>query len=72
MIHVPPKLTRSFQIIILILLPVSIHILPAAGLSGCAQKLPVDEGRMVIALLGAPVNADPRVTATPTASRSAR
>jgi len=28
---------------------------------GCAQKLPVDEGRMVIALPGAPVNIDPRV-----------
>ncbi|HLN91266.1 MAG TPA: hypothetical protein VK429_05340, partial [Patescibacteria group bacterium] len=28
---------------------------------GCAQKLPVDEGRMVIALPGAPVNVDPRV-----------
>lgn len=30
-------------------------------LSGCAQKLPIDEGRMVIALPGAPVNVDPRV-----------
>ena len=28
---------------------------------GCAQKLPIDEGRMVIALPGAPVNIDPRV-----------
>jgi len=28
---------------------------------GCAQKLPIDEGRMVIALPGAPVNVDPRV-----------
>ncbi|HEX9849411.1 ABC transporter substrate-binding protein [Candidatus Deferrimicrobium sp.] len=31
-----------------------------AGL-GCAQKLPIEEGRMVIALPGAPVNVDPRV-----------
>lgn len=29
--------------------------------SACAQKLPVDEGRLVIALPGAPVNVDPRV-----------
>jgi peptide/nickel transport system substrate-binding protein len=28
---------------------------------GCAQKLPIDEGRLVIALPGAPVNVDPRV-----------
>jgi len=28
---------------------------------GCAQKLPIEEGRMVIALPGAPVNVDPRV-----------
>jgi hypothetical protein len=30
-------------------------------LAACAQKLPIDEGRMVIALPGAPVNVDPRV-----------
>ncbi len=28
---------------------------------GCAQKLPIDEGRLVIALPGAPVNVDPRL-----------
>ncbi|MGE5247033.1 MAG: hypothetical protein ACM3L8_01695, partial [Verrucomicrobiota bacterium] len=30
-------------------------------LASCAQKLPIDEGRLVIALPGAPVNVDPRV-----------
>src|SRR3970282_2640965 len=30
-------------------------------LAACAQKLPIDEGRLVIALPGAPVNVDPRV-----------
>jgi len=66
------KPTRSFQITILILLAVSPVILPVAGLSGCTQKLPIDEGRLVIALPGAPVNVDPRVATTRTASRSSR
>ena len=30
---------------------------------GCSQKLPIDDGRLVIALPGAPVNVDPRVAA---------
>jgi len=30
-------------------------------LAGCAQRLPVDEGRLVIALPGTPVSVDPRV-----------
>src|SRR5512144_1994046 len=30
-------------------------------LAGCAQKMPVDEGRLVIALPGAPVSLDPRL-----------
>jgi peptide/nickel transport system substrate-binding protein len=48
------------QTTIFILLVFSIAIMPAAG-PGCAQKLPVDEGRLVIALPGAPVSLDPRV-----------
>jgi len=39
--------------------PLSIFL--AAALAACAQKLPVDEGRLVIALPGAPVSVDPRV-----------
>jgi len=35
--------------------------LPFLTLAMCAQKLPVDEGRMVIALPVAPGNVDPRV-----------
>ena len=41
-----------------ILFPV---FLASLTLAACAQKLPVDEGRMVIALPGTPVNVDPRV-----------
>ncbi|MGE5284233.1 MAG: hypothetical protein ACM3OG_04620, partial [Actinomycetota bacterium] len=41
-----------------ILLPICIVSLMLAD---CAQKLPIDEGRLVIALPGAPVNVDPRV-----------
>ena len=41
-----------------ILFPVLLSFL---ALAACAQKLPIDEGRMVIALPGAPVNVDPRV-----------
>ena len=40
-----------------ILPPVFLAVL---ALAACAQKLPVDEGRLVIALAGAPVNVDPR------------
>jgi peptide/nickel transport system substrate-binding protein len=38
-------------------------LLPIGLLSGwgCSQKLPIEAGRMVIALPGAPVNVDPRV-----------
>ena len=46
---------------IFLLLTISITILLAFILSGCKQKLPIDEGRMVIALPGAPVNTDPWV-----------
>jgi peptide/nickel transport system substrate-binding protein len=42
-------------------LAVLVHIVAAAGPSGCAQKLPIDEGRLVIALPGTPVNLDPRL-----------
>ena len=41
-----------------ILFPVFLALL---ALAACSQKLPIDEGRMVIALPGAPVNVDPRV-----------
>src|SRR5512141_2337842 len=61
MIHIPRKQTRSSRTAIFLLLAASILILSAACLSGCAQKLPIDEGRLVIALPGAPVNVDPRV-----------
>ncbi|MBE0602658.1 MAG: hypothetical protein IH611_03385, partial [Deltaproteobacteria bacterium] len=36
-------------------------LLLAAGFSGCAQKPPIDEGRLVIALPGTPVSLDPRL-----------
>jgi peptide/nickel transport system substrate-binding protein len=45
----------------LIPIAASVTFLIAAGVSGCSRKLPVDEGRLVIALPGAPVNVDPRV-----------
>jgi len=61
MIRVPWKQILFLRPTIFLLLAVSIPILPATCLSGCAQKLPIDEGRMVIALPGAPVNVDPRV-----------
>ncbi|MFA6148355.1 MAG: ABC transporter substrate-binding protein [bacterium] len=44
-----------------ILFPVFLMFLAFLALAACAQKLPVDEGRLVIALPGAPVNVDPRV-----------
>ena len=47
---------RRFRVAIL----VPICLVPLS-LAECAQKLPVDEGRLVIALPGAPVNVDPRV-----------
>ena len=38
-----------------------LSILLFAGAWGCAQKLPIDEGRLVIALPGTPVSLDPRL-----------
>jgi peptide/nickel transport system substrate-binding protein len=34
---------------------------PLSGALGCARKLPIDEGRLVIALPGTPVSLDPRL-----------
>ncbi|MBP2674630.1 MAG: hypothetical protein H6Q84_1470, partial [Deltaproteobacteria bacterium] len=42
-------------------LAVAAALLPAAAMPGCAQKLPIDEGRLVIALPGTPVSLDPRL-----------
>ena len=53
-------------------LAASIPILLAFGLSGCAQMFSIDEGRMVIALPGAPVNIDPRVATDAYGGRSSR
>lgn len=38
-------------------------LLAAFALSGCAPKLPIDEGTLVIALPGAPTSIDPRLAA---------
>src|SRR5512134_3835040 len=60
MIRVLRKQTRSFQNVVIVLVTSAVAILPAAG-SGCAQKYPIEEGRLVIALPGTPVSLDPRV-----------
>ncbi len=43
------------------LLPFFLSIGLLGGVWGCAQKLPIDEGRLVIALPGTPVSLDPRL-----------
>jgi len=42
-------------------LAVAAALLSAVGLPGCAQKLPIDDGHLVIALPGTPVSLDPRL-----------
>src|SRR3989304_3278927 len=57
---VPPAIPGCYHSSLLLLRPGRILLLLLL-VSACAQKLPVDEGRLVIALPGAPVNVDPRV-----------
>ncbi len=49
------------RVLLSIVLLACAALLLAAVSSGCAQKLPIDEGRLVIALPGTPVSLDPRL-----------
>ncbi|RJP23144.1 MAG: ABC transporter substrate-binding protein [Deltaproteobacteria bacterium] len=47
--------------IALFALPAAVGLLLGGAPSGCAPKLPIEEGRLVIALPGTPVSLDPRL-----------